>query len=240
VLEFKGIEPLYLQHKMPLTEDLIKSLRNRNIKNILTAHTHEIHVGKYDEFNLFNPGSVGLTDNGIKGADYGVMTYKNGHWSMEKKHIDYDYEKQISNCKNNAMLMENCKQWGRVLIASIETGINVAALYMFEKNRIANLYNKYNPNTDFSITEEPFGIGRYGNISPINTHLEEEIIMLGENNHVTEVLKYKTDEFSMTEKTKIVEEDWMYDMALDNVLKYIEKINKKELEGVIYKGRRFN
>ena len=70
--------------------------------------------------------------------------------------------------------------------------------------------------------------------------LFNSIIMLGENNHVTEVLKYKTDEFSMTEKTKIVEEDWMYDMALDNVLKYIEKINKKELEGVIYKGRRFN
>ena len=160
ILNFDNADSIYLQHKMPLSEEVRNYLNEKGIKNVLTAHTHENHINNYDGFELFNPGSVGLTDTGIPGADYGVMTYRNNHWIMEQKHVDYDYEQQIENCKNNTDLMENCKYWGKALIAAIQTGINVPALYMFEKNRIAKLYTE-NPNlTEFPLEEISFGIGR--------------------------------------------------------------------------------
>lgn len=241
ILNFENADSIYIQHKMPLSEDVKQQLKTMKIKNILTAHTHESHIGVYDGFNLFNPGSVGLTDSGIRGADYGVMTYKNGYWLMEKRHVDYDYEKQIEHCKNNTLLMEKCKNWGKVLVASIQTGINVAALYMFEKNRIAKLYSENPEMSKFSIEEIPFGIGRYGNVSPINTYLEENVVLLGENkNSEIHTIKYKTDNFTPKVDTDIKVEDWMYDVALDNVLKYIEKFKKNELEGLLFNGRMFH
>lgn len=236
LINLDGVEPLYLQHKMPLSEDTIKELRKRNVKNIITAHTHEAHSDEYGEFRLFNPGSVGLTDSGKPGAEYAVLTWKNNHWIIEQKHIDYDYQAQIEHVRSNQDLMNKCKYWGQVLIASIETGLNVTALYMFEKNRIAEMEAKKLSSESAGLD---FGIGRYANVSPTNDYLTSRIIVAGPEESNIKKLKYNTDQFK-EKGSRYSETDEMYERALNNVLAYLKKLQESNgLEGCVSRGRKF-
>lgn len=237
ILKAEGVAPLYLQHKMPISEERIEELRNAGITNILTAHTHESHAGTYGGFTLFNSGSIGLTDTGKKGAEYGVLTWKNNQWIMDMQRIDYNYDQAISNVRSNPILMERCKHWGEALIASVETGVNITALYMFEKNRIAREHEEDPTKTDFE-HDISFGIGRYGNVSPVSSHLEEQIIVGGENQPGTVLnLQYETDDFK-EKRPNAKEEPWMYDVALKNVLSYVAYLQENGLlEGKIHSER---
>lgn len=235
VINFSNAAPLYLQHKMPLDERTKAYLEKNQIFDILTAHTHEHHNGRYEKFNLFNPGSVGLSDEGKRGADYGVMTWKNEHWIYETKHIEYDYQTAIDRIKNNPLLMENCNGWGEAMIASIETGINVPSLYMKEKDRIAKEYALSNKN-EKSILD--FGAGRYGNISPLKSHLIEKIAIGTEKDIRLCDIHYKTVDFDEKEPSYPVE-PWMYDVALSNVLDAIYELQAEgKLEGKVSRERK--
>lgn len=202
ILSFEGTTPLYLQHKMPLSEEKIEELKAIGCKDILTAHTHEFHNNHYDSFQLFNPGSVGLEDSGIQGASYGVLTWRNQHWRMDQRQISYDYEKQKDLVRQNNTLMDSCKHWGYALIAAIDTGINVPALYMFEVKQIAKEYASNKDKEKCSNRDISLGIGRYGNISPYHDYLEERIIAGNE----IEWMKYQTDEFSDSALSFVIED----------------------------------
>jgi len=222
VVSFEGMSPIYLQHKMPLTTEKIEELKRIGCKDILTAHTHESHDNTYGDFHLMNPGSVGLPDNGIQGASYGVLTWRNQHWRMERQHISYDYEKQKKLIRESSTLMEHCKHWGYALIAAIDTGINVPALYMFEVKQIAKEYAE-NKDKEKSFQHDiSLGIGRYGNINPYRNYLESRII-IGDK---IGALKFETDEFLPSSNFAI--EDWMYDIALKNVLTSLYVLKKEE------------
>lgn len=234
VVSFEGMSPIYLQHKMPLTTEKIEELKRIGCKDILTAHTHESHDNTYGDFHLMNPGSVGLPDNGIQGASYGVLTWRNQHWRMERQHISYDYEKQKKLIRESSTLMEHCKHWGYALIAAIDTGINVPALYMFEVKQIAKEYAE-NKDKEKSFQHDiSLGIGRYGNINPYRNYLEDRII-IGDK---IGALKFETDEFLPSSNFAI--EDWMYDIALKNVLTSLYVLKKEEkLESKVHRERKF-
>lgn len=235
ILSFDGMESLYLQHKMPLFDEKIQELKRIGCKVILTAHTHEFHDNIYDSFQLFNPGSVGLTDDGIQGACYGVLTWRNQHWRMEKRHIEYDYEKQKNLVRENSTLMEHCRHWGYTLIAAIDTGINVPALYMFEVKRIAREYARTKNKEQSSNHDISLGIGRYGNVSPYKDYLKEQLIV-GDR---IDSLKYATDEFDSNSANFVIE-DWMYDVALKNVLESLYSLKRdKKIDKKLSEERRF-
>lgn len=236
LIKFEDASPLFLQHKMPLSEETLMMLKNNGCKTVLTAHTHEPHSNDYEGLYLFNPGSVGLADTGVMGADYGVLSFKNGEWSFIQKHCDYDYEAQIERVKSNPLLMEKCKKWGEALILSVKSGLNVASLYMFQVNRIAKMYNE-NKNIDFNNLDLSFSDGRYANVSPTNTPLLEKVISADECGNSTYVdCMVNTDEFK-PKSLKFPVEDWMYDMALESIKVYLGKRTKGEIEGDVYEGR---
>ncbi len=240
ILNLDGADPIYLQHKMPLSDEVRGILEKRGITNILGAHTHEAHSGDYDGFHFFNPGSVGLTDMGKQGASYGVMTFKNGHWRMEQRLAPYDYEAMIERIKNNPVLTDKCEHWGILLMASVQNGVNANSMYAYEKSRIAKLYAENKNANDFEIKEIPFGVNRGGNTGPTNDYLRE-IMILGSNPNEIHTVTYKTVELSpKKEEPKYVIEDWMKEMALENILNFLEETKKeRSLESTVYTARRF-
>lgn len=232
-INLKGTTPIFCQHKMPLTEEKIRELEENGVKTVLTAHTHEPHAQQYGDLKLYNPGSVGLTDNGIPGADYAVMTFKNGGWIFERKHVDYDYQKEIENIKSNDILMNQCKGWGHALIKSVETGINVTAMYMFEKNKIAKEYAE-----SIESSTPSFGTGRYANVSPDNDYLKEQLISLSNDGGDFVPQYFKTESFTSAKNYPV--EDWMYEEALKRVIERLEELQSNNMvESTVYTERRF-
>ncbi len=135
---------------------------------------------------------------------------------MKCRRIPYDYKAQIDRVSRNKELMEKCKNWGVALQKSIETGVNVTALYMFEVNRMAEAIAGGEPLDDHI----SFSQGRYGNVSPINTPLEKNV----EKNGEVITFFYKTDEFN-PKKGPVPKPDWIYPVALDKVIKELDTIN---------------
>jgi predicted phosphodiesterase len=234
IVEMEGTTPIYMTHKMPLTKDKIAELRQMGVKDILTGHTHEFQNQKYEDFHLMNAGSVGLTDNGIKGADYGVVTWKNNNWQFEEKHIDYDYDKMIELVKENDILINRCKGWGKALIASIETGLNCCVLYMKFRDNIAESYEK-KMNSKVS-----FGDGRYGNVSPTGEALKDQVF-LGQAENLPQIKEvyFESDDLKPIKKTTLKIEDWMYEEALKQMIEYVYDLKEKgSLQGQILNERR--
>ena len=136
-----------LKHIMPL-DDNEKELLEAKEKEVttygdkrqvivLSAHTHEPNYGIFNNTTLFNPGSCGLTDNGNKGAYYGILN----HGKLLHLKTNYDYQKLINNLKKVTLLYDKCENWGFLLEFSIKYGVNAAALYVYEKNRIKTILN---------------------------------------------------------------------------------------------------
>lgn len=170
IIESEGVSPLFLKHKMPLTDEEKDELDKKGIKYVLTAHTHESHEQKAGDITSFNAGSVGLTDEGIPGAVYGVLESNGSIWSMSTVTVDYDYEKTIESIRNNPMLLTKCKGIGKTLILSALTGVNASSLFFFELNRLTEEYFKsieenrnpnFLPQTD---NNDCFSTGRYANV----------------------------------------------------------------------------
>jgi Predicted phosphoesterase len=238
IIEIEGCEPIYLQHKMPLSSD--KLIELNEIKHILTAHTHEFQNAEYDGINLYNPGAVGLTDSGVQGASYGVMTWQNNHWNFMQKTIPYDYEKTIAGLKAIPELYSQCKNWGKALELAVLTGINVPALYMFELQRVALLYDETKDKENLSLQEvekEIFSQGRYGNIGPNGELLKNQEIVADENSNLSVIVRETvTQEGQIQKKAPVL--DFMYEVALNNVENYINEIQKRgSLQGDVYAGR---
>lgn len=236
IVSIPGTDAIYLQHKMPIEEEMRKKLKEKNVKIVLTAHVHESHIGEYGDFTLFNPGSVGLTDTGKVGASYGVMEWKNQHWLMQVHTANYNYEAAIHRVLENPILMQKCEHWGELLIASVQYGVNATSMYAAEKTRIAKLYSE-NPNScDFSIGISPFGQNRYGNVGANGEHLTENII-LGDT--ITKK-RYRTIENGPKEEKKAPVAKWMCDIAYQNTQTYLKDLKEKNiLEGTVHMERKF-
>ena len=106
VIRNEGKRPIFVKHKMPLTEEEQEMVRRENMV-VITAHTHEAHYETKDGIDLFNPGSVGLSDEGIPGATYGILESDDlGNWKYYIRDIDYSYKAAIDSLKEHEDLYE--------------------------------------------------------------------------------------------------------------------------------------
>lgn len=220
IVRISNAPALYLEHKFILTDEKIDYLKKNGIQYVVTAHTHEKYIGATDDFYVFNPGAVALADNGIVGSDYGILSLEDNCWRMEHRTVQYDVTKVIESIKNNEILMKHCKHWGEVLIASLETGFNIPALYMYEKKRIAKYYySNYNGTRDF---EESF----LHTLPLVELCIREKRITLATNAFISlNLTRLMLDE---KQEVKYPDEPWMYDMALKHVFDAAYKQDKKE------------
>lgn len=221
--------PLFLKHKMPLTKEEQELLEKENCNTILTAHTHIVNSNNYDNYNIYNPGSVGLSGNGIPGADYAELFYKNGKWNFTTNHIEYNYNEIKEKVKANPILFEKCKNWGTALITAVDEGINVPALYMFEKNRIVQELAKgtneivLNPKDKATITS----IGRVNcDVDYKGLPLVENVIYANGEDLSVEKKSFNQDETEKVDTKSVDVTDEIFKQALDNVLFYINEAKK--------------
>ena len=156
---------------------------------VISAHTHEAHIGVTDKYGVtvFNPGSVGLPDEGVKGAIYSIMEScinekGESDWKFTDREIDYDYQSTINSLKNNHDLYERCCGWGKALELSILTGVNCTVLYGFEAKRLALEEQRakesgeepdFSPKIDIN---EFFSQCRYGNVDYDGSVLQDRNI----------------------------------------------------------------
>ena len=233
--------PLFLKHRMPLTKEERELLEKENCTTILTAHTHIAHENNYDNYDIYNPGSVGLAGDGVPGADYAELFYKNGRWNFVTYHIQYDYDKIKDKVRKNKTLFENCKNWGTALIAAVDEGINIPALYMFEKNRIvqelAKRTNKIvlDPKDNVTIVST----GRVNtDVDYKSEPLTENIIYAGDEGLSIERKSFNQDETKKVDTSNVDITNEIYEQALRNVLFYIKEARKKSTtEYEIISGR---
>lgn len=168
------------------------------------------------------------TTDGIKGADYAELFFKNGKWNFVSNHIEYDYNKLKEKVYENEILFKKCKNWGTTLISAIDEGINVPALYMFEKNRIleeiAKKGNKVTLDPDDNIA-----IATMGRFNADVNYKGEPLkydIFFGSNIGI----ELKKILFNQEEKSNInnsVASEDIFNLALNNILFYIEEAKKK-------------
>ena len=236
VIREEGVKPLFLKHKMPLTEEEIKMVKQENM-SIITAHTHEANDEDKDGILLFNPGSIGLPDEGIQGATYGVLESNlNGDWDFTIRDVSYDYFKTITSLKEHKDIYDRCCGWGKALELSVSTGINCTALYSFEANRLARLVEEAKQKG-----EEPnlnaiedlnyiFSQGRYGNTNYDNSQLVDTTIEDAGDAYVFGPTKVITSPPSPKGHKPTKE---IYDIALNNIKKVVASANRE----VVYYGR---
>lgn len=234
--------PIYLKHKMPLTDEEKELLKKENCTTILTAHTHIVNNNIYNEYNVFNPGSVGLTSDGVPGASYGELFFKNKHWNFVTNHIDYNYDEIKEKVNANPLLFEKCKNWGTALNAAVDSGVNVPAMYMFEKNRIIQEIAKgtnqitLDPNNNVVINS----MGRKtADIGPNGEALKERVFYFdNEKNIEFKDVNFNLDESKIVNTSNIKVTDEIFEQALNNVLYYIDEAKKNfTIQGETIKGR---
>lgn len=170
IINNHGKRPIFIKHKMPLDEEELKRVKEDNMV-VITAHTHEAHEETKDGITLFNPGSVGLPDDGVVAATFGIMESNDkSEWDFTVRDIKYDYGKTIESLKSNKDLYDRCCGWGKALELSLRTGVNCTSLYSMEAKRLATLVKQAKDkgkDLDLDKVEQGdiFSQNRYGNVN---------------------------------------------------------------------------
>ena len=178
IINISGAEKILVTHQTPLKDKEKQVLEDIGIKKVLVGHTHYSGKWECNGIDLYNPGSVGLTEEGIPGATYGILELTGGNWDFRSKRVPYDYNLVIKDIINDPLINERCKEFGKYLRMSVQTGINYAVVYITEMKRLTKIYElskesgktpNYDPLDDFS---DIWIIGKLGTVGPNNEPLK--------------------------------------------------------------------
>lgn len=144
ILELPNGEKVLLTHSFPLSEEARKMAEENGITKILFGHSHYQGIWK-DENGLkyINPGAIFLSDDGNIGAGFAVIEAdEDSRFLVDLKVANYDKQEVIEQIQNNTLLMQRCQEYGKALIASVNSGKNVANWYIKELGRLRKAYKK--------------------------------------------------------------------------------------------------
>ncbi|MGL4338715.1 MAG: metallophosphoesterase family protein [Turicibacter sp.] len=128
-------------------ELLERSVRCVESEVLIVGHSH-IPWKKYVESTLvFNPGSAGVHFNGVHEAEYGILTYHDNKWKGKHYTVPYDLDEVANQMVQNG-LSDAANTWSRLIIQSLNEGINANILFM-EKGREYRDCNGFIPNERF-------------------------------------------------------------------------------------------
>ena len=182
VIREPGVRPLFVKHIMGINVSELEMVKREKM-SIITAHTHETHEETKKGITLFNPGSVGLADEGIPGATYGILDSDEfGEWHLTIRDIEYDFNETLQSLKANDDLYNRCCGWGKALELSIASGINFTSLYSFEANRLTSIIEDAKEKgiepdlSDLTSLKDVFSQGRYGNVNYDYSGLKDIIL----------------------------------------------------------------
>ncbi|MBN2390208.1 MAG: metallophosphoesterase family protein [Anaerolineae bacterium] len=90
---------------------------------LVCGHTHIAWEHRNDGRLAFNPGSVGAPIDGELGAEYALLTWQDGHWTVELRIVDYDVDALLVAYRERGMLAQGGAMV-RALMRGAETGQN--------------------------------------------------------------------------------------------------------------------
>lgn len=90
---------------------------------LVCGHTHIAWEYRNDGRLALNPGSVGAPIDSVLGAEYALLTWKSGQWSVELRIVDYDVDALLAAYRNSGMLAAGGAMV-RALMRGAETGQN--------------------------------------------------------------------------------------------------------------------
>lgn len=90
---------------------------------LVCGHTHIAWEYRNDGRLALNPGAVGGPIDGVVGAEYALLTWREGRWSADLRVVDYDVDGLLAAYRDRGMLAE-CGAMVRALMRSAETGQN--------------------------------------------------------------------------------------------------------------------
>jgi len=105
-------------------ERIEKALKDIKEPVLICGHTH--HPWSKTVYNklIVNPGSVGVPFNKNKCAEYAVLTWEDNKWMVSHRQAGYDL-KELEQLFFDKELMEKCRTWSRLTLASIKEGKNI-------------------------------------------------------------------------------------------------------------------
>jgi putative phosphoesterase len=136
VVEIDGTAPIRMVHgsprdpsesifpdRDPVTLDCALAQTSEPV--LVCGHTHIPWKVTRDDRLALNPGAVCGPLNGDVGAQYALLTWRDGRWQAEHRVIPYDLERIRASFRESGLLEEG-GALARSFLLSIETGQNVA------------------------------------------------------------------------------------------------------------------
>ena len=160
VIHFENTAPIRMVHGSPqdtrnafgvlpelLSDDSRKLVRVHRVKSIEDAvqgvkesvlvcgHTHRPWVHHVGDVLVVNPGSVGNPGNGDPRADYAVLSWSNGRWSVEHKVVSYDLDAVKTQFKESGIL-ETVGANAKTTMYCRLTGVDVALEFLLHVKKL--------------------------------------------------------------------------------------------------------
>lgn len=104
------------------------------------GHLHEQCEFVKDETKYIDPGSIGLNTNRAPGAQFTTLEITDEYEIIEKYNVKYDIQKPINEIKKLEMDIKGYR-WGKLIIKTIEKGIDYPQKCITEYNKLKNKYN---------------------------------------------------------------------------------------------------
>lgn len=138
IVTIKGTAPIMIAHGSPeVTRELLYEdqentdtyLKTLKTDYLLCGHSHkQFAYSKYGKL-LINPGSVGVAIGVKEQAHMAMLEWdkEESLWNYRLLSIPYDFKK-LCGIFYESELMEKAKLWPRLIMKSIETGVNLAPI----------------------------------------------------------------------------------------------------------------
>lgn len=146
VVNLSGLGNVILSHTLILNKDLKNFINNGNSNILLFGHSHSSGNWYSSNCYIFNPGSAGLSDDGIS-CTYGILEGDNKKpiFSIENVQYDFDKEFQIIDSHQDICGLK-AGYWGELLKMSMKLGKQLTVDFLQECARLNYILEKSKEN----------------------------------------------------------------------------------------------
>jgi predicted phosphodiesterase len=103
---------------------------------LVCGHSHIPWLQRLEGQLVLNPGSVGAPINGDPRAQYAVLSWHKGAWSVTPRAIPYDL-KRVRSVFRSSGLLEEGGAFALACLRNVETGLNYTGFFVSHVERLA-------------------------------------------------------------------------------------------------------
>jgi putative phosphoesterase len=120
VVDIHGCPKIYVSHKLDTSVNYLYSVFGHVHKQCLFFRNDRVYI---------NPGSVGQSCGGVKGAAFALLELVDGKWCSHFYTMDYNFSNVVNHICNSDL--SKCKyHWSDIIIKTIMTGHNYVEDYV--------------------------------------------------------------------------------------------------------------